>query len=208
VDIQVWSDVVCPWCYLGKRRLEKALAGFPEDVTITYRAYQLDPSPVPEAIRTKDAMAEKFGGRERAEEMFANVAAIAAGDGLILDFDQAIAANTFDAHRLIAFAGQEHHIAMVEALHRAHFTDGIDIGSRKALSSIAAAVGLDEVAALAFLESDAGREEVRHDIDLARELGIQSVPTFVVNGRYGISGAQDAEVLRDALDRIAATPDA
>ena len=97
MDIQVWSDVVCPWCYLGKKRLEKALAEFPGEVTVTYRAYQLDPSPVPQPRRTKDAMAAKFGGPARAEQMFAHVSSIAAGDGLRLDFDRSIAANTCSA---------------------------------------------------------------------------------------------------------------
>ena len=207
MDIQVWSDVVCPWCFIGKHRLEKALEGFPGEVTVTYRAYQLDASPVPEPLPIKEALGEKFGSRERADEMFANVTAVAAGDGLTLDFDKAIAANTFDAHRLVALAGSERHVDMLEALHRAHFTDGVDIGSRPALASVAGTIGFDEAEILALLESDAGTEEVQADLNLGRQLGIQSVPTFVINGRYGISGAQDAAVLRNALEQIAAEPE-
>ena len=204
MDIQVWSDVVCPWCYIGKRRLETALDGFDSPVRVTYRAYQLDPAPVPVPIRTKDAMAEAFGGRERAEQMFAHVAGIAARDGLMLDFDRAIAANTFDAHRLIAWAAAQHRQAdMLDALQRAHFTDGVDLGSPAALAGVAGSVGLDGGAAAAFLASDAGAAAVHADLAAARELGITSVPTFVIDGRYAIQGAQEPQVIRTALAEIA-----
>jgi predicted DsbA family dithiol-disulfide isomerase len=202
--IQVWSDVVCPWCYIGKHRLEQALEGFRGDVTVTYRAYQLDPSPVPRPVRTVDALAAKFGGPERAAQMFARVRAIAAGDGLTLNFDRAIAANTFDAHRLIAWAtGQGRQAVMLDALQRAHFADGVDLGSRPALARVAGAVGLDEAAARACLESSAGADHVHADIEEARELGIASVPTFVIDGKYAVQGAQEAATLRTAFAEIA-----
>ena len=204
VQIQVWSDVVCPWCYLGKRRLEKALRGFPGDVSVTYKAFQLDPSPVPRPMPIKAVMAAKFGGPERAEQMFAHVASVAAADGLRLDFDRAIAANTFDAHRLIAWAaGQGRQADLLDALQRAHFTDGVDVGSRPALARIAGSVGLDEATALACLTSDAGTDAVNADLEEAARLGISSVPTFVINHRYAIQGAQEAAVLRNALEEIA-----
>lgn len=204
MDIQVWSDVVCPWCYIGKRRLESALEGFAGEVHVTYRAYQLDPAPVPEPIRTKDAMAGKFGGRERAEQMFAHVAGVAAGDGLVLDFDRAIAANTFDAHRLIAWAAAQNRQAdMLDALQRAHFTEGVDIGAPAALAQVAASIGLDAGSAAAFLESGGGADAVHADLVAARELGITSVPTFVVDGRYALQGAQEPDVLHQAFAEIA-----
>jgi predicted DsbA family dithiol-disulfide isomerase len=219
VDIQVWSDVVCPWCYLGKTRLEKALAQFPGDVTVTYRAYQLDPHPtappttqdrteglssVPQLVRTKDALAAKVGGRERADQMFAHVTSVAAGDGLHLDFDRSIAANTFDAHRLIAWAAsQDRQADMLDALQRAHFTDGIDIGSHQALAQVAGSIGLDRLAALDYLQSPAGTEAVNADLAEARELGITSVPTFVVDGKYAIQGAQEPATILAALEEIA-----
>jgi predicted DsbA family dithiol-disulfide isomerase len=204
VEIQVWSDVICPWCYLGKVRLEKALAGFPGDVSVRYRAFQLDPAPVPAGQPIKEHLAAKFGGPARAEQMFAHVTTVAAGDGLHLDFDRAIAANTFDSHRLIAWAaGQGGQAAMLEALQRAHFTDGVDLGSRPALAAVAGSLGLDEAAALSYLESDAGTEDVRADLAEARQLGITSVPTFVIEGRYAVQGAQDPATLRAALDEIA-----
>ena len=203
MDIQVWSDVVCPWCYIGKKRLEKAVAEFPGEVTVTFRAYQLDPSPVPTPVRIKDAMAAKFGGRERAEQMFAHVTAIAAGDGLRLDFDRAIAANTFDAHRLIAWAaGRGLQAEMLDALQQAHFVKGIDIGSRPALAEVAGSIGLDPAAALAYLESPAGTEAVNTDLREAQELGITSVPTFVVDGKYAIQGAQESATILTAFEEI------
>jgi predicted DsbA family dithiol-disulfide isomerase len=203
VDIQVWSDVICPWCYLGKHRLEKALAEFPGDVKVTYRAYQLDPSPVPAGLPIKEALAAKFGGRAQADQMFGHVTAVAAADGLTLDFDRAIAANTFDAHRLIAWAaGQDRQRDMLEALQRAHFRDGIDVGSHPALAQIAASMGLDGAAALAYLASDAGTGAVDTDLEEARALGITSVPTFVVDGKYAVQGAQESATLVAALEEI------
>jgi predicted DsbA family dithiol-disulfide isomerase len=204
VEVQVWSDVICPWCYIGKRRLEEALRGFDGDVHVTFRAYQLDPTPVPHPLPIKAAMAEKFGGPGQAEQMFAHVAGIAAGDGLRLDFDNAIAANTFDAHRLVAWAAAQGRQAdMVDALQRAHFSQGVDIGSHPALAAVAGSIGLDESAALAYLASGAGADRVEADLDEARELGITSVPTFVVDQKYAVQGAQEASVLRSALEEIA-----
>ncbi|MEV6303723.1 DsbA family oxidoreductase [Actinoplanes sp. NPDC051861] len=204
MDVQVWADVVCPWCYLGKRRLEKALADFDGTVTVTYRAYQLDPAPVPSPLPIKQVMAEKFGGTSRAEEMFAHVTAIAAGDGLTLDFDQAIAANTFAAHRLVAWgATLERQADVLDALQRAHFTLGVDVGSVPALARIAGSIGLDEAAALAYLESDAGTSAVETDLHQARELGITSVPTFVIDGKYAVQGAQEPATLLAAFEEIA-----
>jgi len=204
MEIQVWVDVVCPWCYIGKRRLERAVAGFNGPVTVTYRAFQLDPTPVPDPTPIKQALAAKFGGTERAEQMFAHVTSIAAGDGLALDFDRAVAANTFDAHRLIAWAAhQGRQAAMLGALQRAHFTDGVDIGSHAALARLARSIGLDETVALAYLRSAAGIDSVRADIMAAREYGITSVPTFVIDGRYAVQGAQEAATLRTAFAEIA-----
>ncbi|WP_199513264.1 DsbA family oxidoreductase [Nucisporomicrobium flavum] len=204
MNIEVWSDVVCPWCYIGKRRLEEALDGFTGDVTVTFRAYQLDPSPVPQPVPTKQALAQKFGGAQRAEQMFAHVTAIGAAGGLALDFDRAINANTFDAHRLIAWAaGQDLQLMMIETLQRAHFEQGVDIGNHAALARLAGSIGLDEEAALAYLASPAGTDAVNADLLEARELGITSVPTFVIDRKYAVQGAQEVAVLRQALDEIA-----
>jgi predicted DsbA family dithiol-disulfide isomerase len=203
VDIQVWSDVICPWCYIGKRRLERALGQFPGRVNVTYRAYKLDASPVPRPLPIKEALAAKFGGSRRADQMFEHVTGVAAGDGLRLDFDRAIAANTFDSHRLVAWAaGQDRQVEMLDALQRAHFQDGIDIGSRSALAEVAGRIGLDRAAALTYLESDAGTGAVNADLAEARELGITSVPTFVIDGKYAVQGAQEPATLLAALEEI------
>ncbi|WP_229076520.1 DsbA family protein [Actinoplanes sp. DH11] len=204
MDIQVWSDVVCPWCWIGKRRLEKAVATFGGSITVTYRAYQLDAGPVPEPLPIKQVMAAKFGGAARAEQMFAHVTSIAATEGLTLDFDRAIAANTFAAHRLIAWAAlRERQADMLEALQVAHFSGGVDIGSLPALAAVAGSIGLDPADALAHLESEAGSAAVRTDLAEARELGITSVPTFVIDGKYAVQGAQEPATLLAAFEEIA-----
>jgi len=202
MDIQVWSDVICPWCYIGKRRLEEALRGI-SATTVTYRAYQLDPAPVPRPVPLKTALADKFGGRARAEQMFDHVRSIAADDGLDLNFDLAVAANTFDAHRLIAWAAtQGRQAAMLDALQVAHFTHGVDIGSHAELARLAGAIGLDQAAARASLSTADGVDDVMADLRAARDFGITSVPTFVIDGRYAVQGAQEVEVLRSAFAEI------
>lgn len=204
MNVEFWFDVVCPWCYLGKHRLDTVLRDYPGEVTVTCRAYQLDPAPVPRPVPLRRAMAETVGDARRADEMLAQVTALAAADGLVLDFDRAIAANTFDAHRLIAWAaGQELQLLMVETLQRAHFEQGADVGSHAELARLAGSVGLDEAAALAYLASPAGTDAVNADLAEARELGITSVPTFVIDRRFVVQGAQEESVLRSALDEIA-----
>ncbi|MGC5018797.1 DsbA family oxidoreductase [Micromonospora sp. DT47] len=203
MEIEIYADVVCPWCYIGKRRLEQALESHDGDVTIRYRPFQLDPSPVSEPRPLVDALAEKFGGRERAEAMFAQVTQVAAGVGLKLDFDRAVSANTFEAHRLVRFAEERGRAGeMVEALYRAHFTDGVDVGSREALIGLAAGIGLDEAEVRDHLESNAGRRELAADLAAAHQLGVTSVPTFVLAGKYGVTGAQEPETLLAALAEV------
>ncbi|WP_038842397.1 DsbA family oxidoreductase [Salinispora arenicola] len=203
MEIDIYADLVCPWCYLGKRRLEQALASYDGVVTVRYRPFQLDPSPVPEPLPLLDTLAAKFGGRGRAQQMADQVARAAAGAGIEFDFDRALAANTFDAHRLVAWA-TEHGRAgeTVEALHRSHFRDGIDIGARPALAAIAGEAGLDATAAHAFLESDGQVAQVHTELAAARELGITSVPTFVLAGRYAVTGAQESPTLLAALTEV------
>ena len=202
MDIQVWSDVVCPWCYIGKRRLEAAIAQFDGDVAVTFRAFQLDPSRASEGRPAREVAAAKFG--EQVTQRFAHVVSLGAGEGLRLDFDRAIAANTFDSHRLTAWAaGQGRQAEMVEALQRAHFTDGLDLGSREVLASVARSIGLDESAAAAYLASAAGSGSVDADLTEARELGISSVPFFVIDGKYAVQGAQETATLVAALQEIA-----
>ncbi|MFI7545533.1 DsbA family protein [Actinoplanes sp. NPDC049599] len=204
MNIEIWHDLVCPWCYLGKRRLEAVLLGYPGDVTMTFRAYQLDPAPVPAPLPIKQAMTAKIGDPRRVEQMFQHVTGIARREGLALDYDRALAANTFDAHRLVAWAAaQELQLNMIETLQRAHFIDGVDLGAHRELARLAGEIGLDGRAALAHLASPAGTDAVNADLAEARELGITSVPTFVVDRRYVIQGAQEPAALRSALSEIA-----
>jgi predicted DsbA family dithiol-disulfide isomerase len=159
---------------------------------------------VPEPHPLIEALAAKFGGPARAEQLLGNVTGVAAADGLTLNFDRAVAANTFDAHRLIAWAAdQGRQLDMVEALHQAHFSDGVDLGSHAALAAVAAGLGLDGPAARAYLDGAEGTDRVRADLAEARELGVTSVPTFVIAGKYAVTGAQDAATLRGALDEVA-----
>jgi predicted DsbA family dithiol-disulfide isomerase len=204
VNIEIWYDLVCPWCYLGKRRLESVLVDFTGEVAVTFRAYQLDPALVPVPLPIKQAMAAKVGGPEVAEQMLAHVTTIARGEGLAIDYDRAIAANTFDAHRLVSWAAaQELQLNMIETLQRAHFADGVDLGSPAELARLAGSIGLDEQAALAYLASPAGTDSVNADLAEARELDITSVPTFVIDRKYVVQGAQEPAALRSALEEIA-----
>jgi predicted DsbA family dithiol-disulfide isomerase len=203
VDIDVYSDVVCPWCYIGKRRLEAALERFDGDVKITYKPFQLDPSTPKDGRPLLDWLGPKFGGEARVKQMTDHTATIAAGEGIEMHYDHAIIANTFDAHRLIWFAGDEHGPAVAEALHKAHFTDGLDIGSPAVLTSIAASAGLNPDVVRAFLDSSAGVDEVRAEIRSAQQLGISSVPTFVFDGKYAVSGAQESDLLLETMEEVA-----
>ena len=204
MNIEIWYDLVCPWCYLGKRRLETMLLGFAGDVSMTFRAYQLDPAPVPPRLPIRQAMAAKVGDPRRVEQMLAHVTAIARAERLALNYDRAVAANTFDAHRLVAWAAaQELQLNMIETLQQAPFADGADLGSPAELARLAGAIGLDARAAFAHLASPAGTDAVNADLAEARELGITSVPTFVVDRRFVIQGAQEPAALRSALEEIA-----
>ena len=203
MDIDIYADVVCPWCYIGKRRLEKALARFDGDVSVTFKPFQLDPSTPTDARPLFDWLAPKFGGLDRARNITARTTELAVGEGIELNYDTAVIANTFEAHRLIWFArptgrGPE----TIEALHRAHFTEGRNIGSRDELAAIAVEVGFDESTVREFLDSDAGVAEVTTELQTAHELGIAGVPTFVIDGKYAITGAQDTEILLGALNEV------
>jgi predicted DsbA family dithiol-disulfide isomerase len=181
MEIEIYADVVCPWCWIGKRRLGQALASYDGAVTVRYRPFQLDPTPVTEPKPLIEALGAKFGGRERAEGMAAHVTQVAAGAGIELHFDRAVAANTFEAHRLVRFAAERGRAGeLVERLYRAHFQDGIDVGSTAALVRLAAEVGLDEAEARDYLDSPAGRRELAADLAAAHHLGVTSVPTLVL----------------------------
>ncbi|MDG4803985.1 DsbA family oxidoreductase [Micromonospora sp. WMMD980] len=204
MEIEIYADVACPWCWIGKRRLEQAIESYDGKVTITYRPFQLDPAPVAEPRPLLDALGDKFGGRDKADQMAAHVSEIAVGAGLDLRFDRAVAANTFDAHRLARFAAERGRAAeMVERLYRAHFSDGLDVGSIDVLVALAAEVGLNGDEARGYLASNLGRREVAAELSAAHRLGVSSVPTFVLAGKYAVTGAQEPETLLAALREVA-----
>ena len=204
MKIEIWSDVVCPWCYIGKRRFEKALAQFPhrDAVTITWRSFELDPNAAQSSQDSlTELLAHKYGTTiEQAAKMNARVSALAAAEGLDYHLDQAKPSNTFDAHRLIHLAASKGvQGAVKERLMRAYFTDGLPIGDAETLARVVAEAGLDAGEARATLASDDFAEEVRADEERAEALGISGVPFFVIDGRYGVSGAQPPEVILNAL---------
>ncbi|MEU7944174.1 DsbA family oxidoreductase [Micromonospora taraxaci] len=203
MEIEIYADVICPWCYIGKRRLDQALANYEGEVTVRYRPFQLDPSPVPEPLPLVQALAGKFGGPERARQMVDHVTQVAAGDGLRLDYDRAVIANTFDAHRLVSYATDHGRAAeMVEALYQAHFNNGVDVGSREALAALAGDIGLDAADARRFLDSDERVADVEAQLATARDLGITGVPMFVLAGKYAVSGAQEVQTLLAAIAEV------
>jgi predicted DsbA family dithiol-disulfide isomerase len=209
VLVEVWSDVVCPWCYIGKRRFERAveqLAG-EIDVEVVYRPFQLDPTAPPGTTTSvPDAYARKFGGPERAAALIDRVTTIAAGEGLEFHLDRARRANTLLAHRLIAYAmdagGPELHERVKERLLRAYFVDGLDVGDVDTLADCATDVGMDRDAVHDHLRSEAGRDDVAAELTRATELGITAVPTYVMDGRWSIPGAQDTHVFVQVLRRL------
>lgn len=208
LTIDIWSDIACPWCYIGKRHLEQALDQFAHkaDVEVVWHAFELDPSapPVRDASQSyAERLARKYGmAVEQAQQRLDHMVGVAAKDGLDFRFDKVRAGNTFDAHRLIHL-GHERGIqdAVKERLLRAYMTEGRAIGDRAALQELAVEAGLDAAEVAALLEGDRFAAEVRRDEATARELGISGVPFFVLGGRLGVSGAQPAEVLLGALDK-------
>ncbi|MHB1570761.1 MAG: DsbA family oxidoreductase [Solirubrobacteraceae bacterium] len=206
MELEIWSDVACPWCYVGKRRLEAALAQFEhrDEVAIRWRSFELDPSAPHE--RTGDRaehLASKYGMTvQQARERQQQLADTAAEDGLQMRFEIARAANTFDAHRLLHLAAahglQEE---MKERLMRAHFTDGELVSDHETLVRLAAEVGLPGEEVIEMLASDRFAAEVRDDERTASELGISAVPTFVVDRAMGASGAYPPDALLELLRR-------
>ncbi|MCI0143222.1 DsbA family oxidoreductase [Arthrobacter bambusae] len=204
MKIEIWSDVACPWCYIGKRRFETALAEFPhrDSVEIQWRSYQLDPS-IPEHYDgTELDYLSKRKGMDPAQvsQMFEHVALQAKGEGLNYRFDDVVVANSFTAHRLIHLAaahGKQDEAK--ELLLSGHFEHGKDIGSQEYLSSLGGDLGLPEAEIAELFSTDKYAEDVRGDIAEARMIGVTGVPFFVIDRKYGLSGAQPSEVFTQAL---------
>lgn len=206
MKVEIWSDFMCPFCYIGKRRFESALELFPnkDQVEVVYRSFELDPSAsYKTGVSMDEILASKYGmSIEQAKAANGNVTQQAASVGLTYHMDRVIPANSFDAHRLVHFAsGHGKMKEMTERLFRAHFTDGENLGDKNRLADLAAEVGLERDQAVAALESDDFQSEVRADESAATNLGIRGVPFFVLGGKYAVSGAQPLEVFTDALDK-------
>jgi len=201
VKIEIWSDVVCPWCYIGKRRLEHALGEFEhaDQVEISWRSFQLNPdTPVGTSTPTMEYLAQRFGSQGKA--MIDRVAGIGREEGLDLNFDKTLTVNTWDSHRLLHLANDLGlGDAAKERLLHAHFTEGADLSDSDVLVALLAEVGVDSERARAVLASREYHDAVRDDIEEAQRLGANGVPFFVIDRKYGISGAQPAETFLHAL---------
>ncbi|HLY25994.1 MAG TPA: DsbA family oxidoreductase [Aggregatilineales bacterium] len=204
--VEIWSDIVCPWCYIGRRRFEKALARFEhrDQVEIVWRSFQLDPNwPRQYDGTVNDLLMQKYGmGRREAEAAHEKVIALAAEEGLDYRFDIARPGNSFDAHRVLHLAAQ-HGLQgeMKERLQHAYFTEGLAYSDHATLVKLASEVGLDADEVRKTLETDAYAPNVRADMMRARLIGINGVPFFLFDEKYAVSGAQRSEVFTTALER-------
>ncbi|SDY28255.1 Predicted dithiol-disulfide isomerase, DsbA family [Modestobacter sp. DSM 44400] len=212
MKVEIWSDVVCPWCHIGKRRFEAALAQFPhrEQVEVEWKAFELDPHATSapagqpaDRAGYAERLAAKYGSDlAGAQQMIDTMTAQAAAEGLDFRFDRAVRANTVDAHQVIHLAGLRGvQDAVKERLLRAYFTEGEGVGDRDTLVRLAAEVGLDADEVRAVLDEQRYVGAVRADEAEAQALGISGVPFFVVDRRYGVSGAQPAEAFVEVLER-------
>ena len=204
MKIEIWSDIACPWCYVGKRRFERALAQFEHagDVEILWRSFELDPhAPRTHAESQDELLAKKYGMPvEKARAMNERMTGEARKEGLDFHLDRVKVGNTFDAHRLVHLAAESGRAdAMKERLMRAYFTEGEAVGDPDTLVRLGAEVGLDEERVRGVLNGDAYASDVRADEERARSFGISGVPFFAIDERYGVSGAQPADVLLGAL---------
>ena len=202
--IDIWSDVVCPWCFIGKRRLEKALSLFEhrDQVIIRHRAFQLQPE-ISDVVPTADYLAEKYRlPASQVKEMQANVCAIADGEGLCYNLDQTLSGNTFNAHRLLLWAEtlalQDQ---LLEAMYSGYFEKSQPLFTHEDLLAITSSVGIPESEAKALLESDRFAPEVLRDREIASQLGATGVPFFLFDMKFGISGAQPLAVFTQTLER-------
>jgi len=209
VSVDVISDVVCPWCYIGQKRLDQAVASLPEiDVDIHWKPYQLDPTIPPEGKDRKAYMLAKFGSEDRLKQIHDRIVPLGAAEGIDFAFDAIkVAANTLDAHRVIrwaASAGDGVQDKVTKALFAANFEKGEYIGDHSVLARIAGENGMDETIVAGLLATDADKDAVQAEIETAQRMGVTGVPFFVLEGKYAVTGAQDAAVLADAIRQVAA----
>lgn len=207
MKVEIHSDIVCPWCYIGERRLARALEQSEglDDVEVVFRPFQLDPGAPPTPVPTAEYLEERFGSV--AGTMQDRVSAAAEGEGISFAWDRMLSVNTRRAHRLLGLAEREYDAAtqraLVERLFDLHFTRGGDVSDVGRLVDEASEVGMERERVEAYLASDEGTLELERDLRRAREAGVRAVPTFVFDGTWAIEGAQPTEVLRRALEQVA-----
>jgi len=205
ITLDIISDPICPWCYIGKAKLDRALEGMPDHpFDIRWRPFRLNPEMPPEGMDRRSYLEAKFGGKEKAKQVYDQIAEAAATAGLEIDFSRIDRTpSTVDAHRLIRWARTEGAQGrVVDALFRAYFEDGLDISDRGVLLDIAEASELDRGVVATLLESDADRKEVVEEDEAAREIGVGGVPTFLVGGKYVIQGAQEPDLWMRVIEEI------
>ena len=208
--LEIFSDVVCPWCYIGKRRFDRAVtnlatAGINLILEVNYRPFQLVPTaPIGAPSPVRDAYVKKFGSQKRADEILKHVTTVAATEGINFQMDIAVRANTSRAHRLIALAQTTEldHTKLKESLMIAYFCEGRDISNIDTLMDIAAAFGLDHAQVSEMLNSEQSSQQLDADLSRARELGVTAVPTYVFNEQWSVPGAQDTETFERVLKKL------
>ncbi len=204
LQIDIISDVMCPWCLVGKRRFEKALAMRPDiEVDVRWRPYQLDPTIPPTGIDRQEYLSNKFGGPERAKEIYSSIEKAGEDEGIPFAFDKIKKSpNTIDAHRVIRWASTEgYQDAVVERLFEMFFLEGRDIGDADVLREAAVEAGMDEELIIRLLATEEDRDLVEKEVALAREMGVNGVPCFIVANKYVVMGAEQPATIVGALDR-------
>lgn len=208
IKVDIVSDVVCPWCYIGKRRLEKAIDTLSSkyDFELTYHPFELNPSMPQRGVNQKEYLSDKFGGEERYHQITEHTTGVAATDGLHFDFSkQAISPNTRNAHAVIDLANDYgKQLETVEAFFKAYFTDGVDLSKDENLIRIAMSVGLDRAAVEARLADTATKAKIAAREQELSKLGITGVPFYIIDNKYGVSGAQQPDTFIKAFEDIGA----
>lgn len=207
ITVDVVSDVVCPWCFIGQKRLDRAVAASGVEVHINWRPFQLDPTIPPEGRDRHEYMMGKFGSEARIREIHARIEPLGAAEGISFAFDAIkVAPNTLDAHRVIRWAGaigEEVQNRLVRRLFQLNFEEGKNLGDHSILIEAARGAGMDAAIVETLLPTDADADAVRNEIATASRMGVTGVPCFLIEGRYAVMGAQDAETLADAIRQVA-----
>ena len=206
IQIDIVSDVVCPWCFIGKRRIERAMSELQDefDFEVSYLPFELNPETPKEGFSQKEYLATKFGSEEKYNQIINHITGVAAEEGLQFNFDkQHVSPNTKDAHRVIWFAKKEgKQLAVKEAFMKAYFEQGVDLTKKENIIAVASSIGLDAAPLTSLLNSDEGLQEVNELEKLNYQRGVSGVPFYIINNQYGISGAQPSDVFIQVLKQI------